>query len=190
MNLLELTGALFGVAGVWLTIKEKVWCFPVGLVNVIITAYLVMQQRLYADALQQVMYFVLLIIGWINWSNKTRTSSLKISFLTAQQTAVIFFTFIFGAGLMFFLLKNYTNASVPFWDATGTMICFIAQYLIARKKTENWPLWMIANVMYIGIFWYKEMPYYSALSFIYLLQAVYGWKQWRAKFKLLTSQLY
>lgn len=189
MDIPELIGALFGVTGIWLTVKEKVWCFPVGLVNVTITAWLVFNQKLYADLLQQVMYFVLLIIGWVNWSKTISVSRIKISFLTGSELFQIFSVFIAGASILYFLLHNYTDASVPFWDATGTMICFIAQYLIARKKIENWLLWMVANVMYIFIFWYKDMGYYSALSFIYLIQAVAGWNSWKKKSETKTPHV-
>lgn len=177
---LELAGALFGVAGVWLTVKEKVWCFPVGLVNVIITAYLVMRVRLYADALQQVMYFILLIAGWISWSKKSQGSILKISFLTAKERGLTFIAIFSGTALLIFFFRSYTHASLPFWDSAGTMLSFTAQYLIARKKIENWLLWMVVNVLYIFIFWVKGMPFYSALSLVYFIQAVFGWKHWQA----------
>ncbi|MEO8147306.1 MAG: nicotinamide riboside transporter PnuC [Bacteroidia bacterium] len=181
MNNLEIIGALFGIAGVWLTVKEKVWCFPVGIINVVITAYLVFTQKLYADTLQQVVYFILLILGWVNWSKIDKATSVKINFLTSQQRIISFIVFIGGSAIMYLLLKNYTDAALPFWDSTGTNICFIAQYLIAKKKIENWLLWMVGNVLYIGIFYVKGMEYYSVLSLIYLGQAVVGWRDWKRK---------
>lgn len=181
MNKLEIIGALFGIAGIWLTVKEKILCFPVGIVNVIITAYLVFILKLYADTLQQVVYFILLVIGWINWSKHDSVSIIKISFLSAKQLVITSIVFVSGSCILYFLLKKYTDASLPFWDATGTTICFIAQYLIAKKKIENWLFWMIANIIYIVIFYVKGMEYYSVLSAIYLVQSVAGWKDWRGK---------
>lgn len=179
MNTLEIIGALFGIAGVWLTVKEKLWCFPVGIINVVITAYLVFKLKLYADTLQQVVYFILLIIGWINWSKIDKATSVKISFLTSRERLICLVVFVEGSVIMYLSLKNYTDAALPFWDSTGTIICFIAQYLIAKKKIENWLLWMVANVMYIGIFYAKGMEYYSLLSLVYLVQAFAGWNLWR-----------
>lgn len=181
MNTLEIIGALFGIAGIWLTVKEKVLCFPVGIINVAITAYLVFNLKLYADTLQQIVYFILLIIGWTNWSKIDKSSAIKINFLNSQQRLLTLIVFITGSGFMYFLLKNYTDAALPFWDSTGTIICFIAQYFIAKKKIENWLLWMVANVMYIAIFYVKGMEYYSVLSIIYLVQALVGWGEWRKK---------
>ena len=96
MNLIELTGAVFGIFGVWLTVKENKWCFLVGIINVLITAYLVIELKLYADFLQQLVYFVLLIVGWINWNKNTNTEPLKISFLNIKQQLQVAIIFIAG----------------------------------------------------------------------------------------------
>jgi nicotinamide mononucleotide transporter len=181
LNLLEITGALFGILGVWLTIQESKWCFLVGIINVLITAYLVYDLKLYADTLQQFVYFVLLILGWINWNRNVSEPALKISSLSNRYVFQMALIFIFGSMLLYFLLKNFTDAALPFWDSTATTICFIAQYLVAKKKIENWYLWLIANVMYIVIYYVKGMEYYSILSAIYFIQAVVGLWQWRKK---------
>jgi nicotinamide mononucleotide transporter len=181
LNYLELAGALFGIAGVWLTVKENKWCFFIGIINVLITAYLVYNLKLYADALQQVVYFVLLILGWINWNKNNSELPLKISYLKSKVRLQFILLFLFGSALLFLLLKNYTDAALPFWDSTGTVMCFIAQYLVAKKKIENWYLWLIANVMYIAIYYVKGMEYYSILSAIYFIQAVAGLLLWRKK---------
>ncbi len=181
MNLIELTGAVFGIFGVWLTVKENKWCFLVGIINVLITAYLVIELKLYADFLQQLVYFVLLIVGWINWNKNTNTEPLKISFLNIKQQLQVAIIFIAGSLTLYALLKNFTDAELPFWDSTGTTLCFIAQYLVAKKKIENWYLWLVANVIYIVIYYHKGMEYYSILSAIYFIQAVAGLILWKKK---------
>src|SRR4030095_9285710 len=69
ITLIEILGALFGIAGVWLTVKEKILCFPVGIVNVALYAWLFFQSHLYADAMLQIVYIVLLVYGWYEWSH-------------------------------------------------------------------------------------------------------------------------
>ena len=78
MNPVEIAGFIFGVAGVYLTIKEQVWCFPVGLLNVTLSLVLFWQQRLYSDAFQQLVYIGLLSYGWWAWSQK-KDNSTKIA---------------------------------------------------------------------------------------------------------------
>ena len=68
MNTLEIIGFISGFAGVFLTVKKNKWCFPIGIINVIISCFLFYESRLYADSLQQLVYIPLLIVGWLKWN--------------------------------------------------------------------------------------------------------------------------
>ena len=81
--------------------------------------------------------------------------------------------------------SNYfTDAHVPYLDASATALSFVAQFLIAKKKIENWIFWIVVNLMYIGIYFYKELYLYTGLFSVYLLLAINGWFTWK---KYLTT---
>ncbi|HKR04389.1 MAG TPA: nicotinamide riboside transporter PnuC [Bacteroidia bacterium] len=183
MSPVEIIGFVFGVAGIWLTIKENTWCFPVGLINVMISLVLFYQQKLYSDAVQQLVYIVLLSYGWYKWiAGKGYEKDLEISLSSKKLIfilLVICVIFSITAGSFF---KRY-DASLPYWDATATALSFTAQWMIAKKKIENWPLWIIVNIMYIGIYVYKDLYLYAFLFFIYLILAIKGWSDWHKVYK-------
>jgi nicotinamide mononucleotide transporter len=181
---LEFTGFFFGIAGVWLTIRKNVLCFPVGIVNVLITAYLVFDKQLFADTLQQLVYFVLLLYGWVQWSGKKNEQDIIIRKTTKEEYFILIPVFLAGSWLMGWLLKNYSSASMPYIDSYATVLCFIAQWMIAQRKIENWLLWMVANPVYITIYVIKGLPMYAILSGIYFLMAVAGYKKWQLAMKL------
>lgn len=181
---LELAGFLFGIAGVWLTIRKNIWCFPVGIVNVMITAYLVFDKKLFADTLQQLVYLVLLVTGWVLWqTQKKEQHEIKIEVTHIKEYIILIPVFLAGSFLMGWLLDNYSTASLPYADSFATVLCFLAQWMIAKRKIENWILWMIANPAYIMIYLIKEMPLYAFLSGVYLLMAVVGYMEWNKKLK-------
>lgn len=183
MSSIELIGFTFGLAGVWLTIKKNVWCFPIGIINVIITAWLVWEQQLFADVIQQMVYFILLIYGWIIWtSGKDKTDKL-ISTCTKRQWVLTICIILLGSFSSGYFLHKFTQASYPYLDSTGTMICFLAQGMVALKKIENWYLWIIANLLYVWIYWMKDLPLYSGLSGLYLALAFAGLIAWNKKLK-------
>jgi nicotinamide mononucleotide transporter len=183
MSPVEIAGFIFGVAGIWLTIKENIWCFPVGLINVIISLILFFQQKLYSDAIQQIVYIVLLSYGWYKWINgDVRLKALKISFSSAMLLIILFMLCIIFSLAAGYIFKTYTDASLPWWDAGATALSFTAQWMIAKKKIENWILWMVVNVMYVGIYLYKDLFLYAILFFIYLLLAIHGWMEWRKSY--------
>ncbi len=176
----EAVGFVFGIAGIWLTIKENSWCFPVGMINVIVSMVLFFQQKLYSDAIQQAVYIILLSYGWYKWiTGKDDGKDLKISFSSIKLLFILFVTGLIFSVAAGFLFKKYSDASLPYWDATATALSFIAQWMIAKKKIENWMLWIIVNVMYIGIYIYKDLFLYVILFFIYLILAIQGLIQWR-----------
>jgi nicotinamide mononucleotide transporter len=180
----EIIGFVFGIAGVWLTIKENTWCFPVGLINVIVSLVLFFQQKLYSDAIQQAVYIVLLSYGWYKWiAGKDYEKDLEISFSSKKLLFILLAICIVCSITAGALFKKYSDASLPYWDATATALSFVAQWMIAKKKIENWIIWTVVNLMYIGIYIYKDLFLYALLFFIYLILAIQGWLQWRQVYK-------
>ncbi len=176
---LELIGFLFGIAGVWLTVRKNIWCFPVGIVNVLITAYLVFDKHLFAGTIQQLVYFVLLVAGWIMWSRKKREEQdIRVETLRRSDYLLLLLVFLAGSASLSWLLKHYSTASLPVADSSATVMSFIAQWLIARRKIENWVLWLVVNPVYLVIFLIKDMPLYAILSAVYFFLAWMGLKHW------------
>ena len=54
----------------------------------------------------------------------------------------------------------------------------VAQVLQARKVIENWPLWVVVNVVAIAAYWKADLAYTAFLYAIYLGLAVVGWREW------------
>ena len=176
---LEWIGFVTGIIGVWLTSRQNPWCFPIGLVNVWISLFLLIGQHLYADAMQQVVYVVLLGMGWYNWTRQKKDKpTLQISWADNFERlltlcAIILITFALG-----FTLDRYTDASYPWLDSFATSLAFSAQHLIARKKIENWLLWIPVNLIYIGIYLQKDLLLYVLLFTVYLGMAINGYQTW------------
>ena len=136
------------------------------------------ENRLYAESLQQLFYIPLLIAGWLNWNKNT--SEEFIAERSQRNEGMIYFSlFIFTGLILGFILKTYSNASFPWIDSMATAASFLAQYLIAKKKIENWIIWIIVNIVYIVIYVQKDLQLYSVLYCVYLLLAIHGYYQWR-----------
>ena len=180
MEILEIIGFITGAWGVYLTLKERLLCFPVGLANVLISLYLFYYQKLYADAIQQVVYIFLLSYGWSQWKRGTADSDqIRIS-----RSSLSFFLLSISAGAVIaialgYLLEVYTDATFPWIDSCATAAAFVAQWFVAKKKIENWILWIIVNITYISIYAYKGLWFYVLLFVIYLLLSFWGYRRWK-----------
>lgn len=178
MGPLEIIGFISGFIGVFLTVKKNKWCFSIGIINVVISCFLFYESRLYADTLQQLVYIPLLMIGWLNW-NKNVNAEFIVERIKKNEAIIYFSLFILTGVVLGFILKTYSNASFPWIDSMATAGSFLAQYLIAKKKIENWLLWIIVNVVYIFVYIQKDLPLYAILYCIYLFLAIQGFYQWR-----------
>ena len=177
---LEIIGFITGVLGVWLTIRRKILCFPIGIINVLIYAYLFQSEkvRLYADALLQIIYLILLVYGWMVWNrSKNEKEEIRTVFiLLAKKLVIIGVLSTIALGVF---LSHYTNASLPYLDAILTIISLIAQWMIAKKMIENWLLWIVVNTIYIPLYVYKGLAFTSILYLLFLILAINGWYNWR-----------
>lgn len=182
---LEFAGFVFGIVGVYLTLKEQIWCFPIGIINVTISLFLFWQQKLFAEAFQQFIYIILLSYGWYKWvyksDQKHQTIIQNIPIRLFLKAIVI--TVIFSVSLALYL-SNFTEASFPWIDSFATGFSFLAQWMIARKYIENWLIWIPVNITYILVYLYKDLPLYLVLFTVYLCMALYGYLQWKKALQL------
>jgi nicotinamide mononucleotide transporter len=187
ITFVELTGTVFGILGVWLTVRENILCFPTGIVNVALYAWLFYKSHLYADALLQIIYILLLIYGWYVWIRKKNYSELHV---TKSSENLLLFLFILcvistiGIGTFF---SYKTDASLPYVDSFTTSLSLVAQWMIAKKKIENWLVWIVADVIYVGMYVYKHLYFTSFLYLIFIILALIGLQQWKKDIQSVAS---
>ena len=77
------------------------------------------------------------------------------------------------------LLARSTNSDVPWWDAFPTAGSVIGQWLLARKYVENWPAWLVVNLVSVLLFAYKGLWLTVILYGIFVVLSVAGWRVWQ-----------
>jgi len=181
-NYLEAIAALTGIIAIFYQIKVKPIYWPISIINVLLYIVVFYQARLYAEISLQWYYLVMSVYGWIFWSKKTNNHSLPITKTTTKMWLVILSIFPIVWLGMAFLLKKYSNTDVPFIDSFLTTLSFVATYLLARKKIENWILWIFVDFLSIGLYFYKHLYATIILFVILTILAIFGYFEWRKKF--------
>ena len=178
-GLFEAVGFVTGAWGVWLTVKENVWNWPIGIANEIAYIVVFWKARLFADMGLQWVYLVLSIAGWYLWlyggEHKSKLAVSRIhprmaSFLTAL-------TLVFTLGMTIFLRS--VNDSAPFWDALTTGMSLSAQFMLTRKSFENWHVWLAADVIYVGLYISKHLYLTAILYAVFCVMCLFGMRDWR-----------
>ena len=176
---LEAVSFVSGAACVWLTVRESVWNFPVSLLNVVTFSVVYFRSRLFADASLQVVYFVLNLIGWYLWLyGGAQHTALRIARARKREAAWVVFSAVLMT-ILFWQTLHLINGSASFWDALTTAISLAAQWLLNRKRLENWLFWITADVIYVPLYIYKGLYLTSLLYGVFLVMAIAGLLQWR-----------
>lgn len=180
----EAVSFVTGAVCVWLTVKENVWNFPIGIVNAATAAFVYFNVHLFADAGLQIVFLILGVIGWYLWlfGGEHRTE-LHVSLASNVERAATGFAIVAATAVMWWVLKTYTPSNVPFLDGLTTAISLGAQWLLNRKKLENWVLWIVVDVIYVPLLIYKGLWLLAILYAVFLCMAVMGLLQWLATWR-------
>jgi nicotinamide mononucleotide transporter len=176
---LELLGVATGFLCVALTVRQNIWCWPIGIVSAVAYAFLFWTQRLYADAYLQVFFIGTSGYGWAWWlRGGPNHSRAPVSSLSAQQRWIWGVATLFAVVTVGGLHARFTNADLPYWDALTSGTSVTAQLLMMRKKAECWPLWIGVDVLSVGIYVYKSLFPTAVLYALFLVLAALGWLEW------------
>jgi nicotinamide mononucleotide transporter len=179
-NPFELVGVATGILGVWLTTRQKIWCWPVGLVSVVAFIVVFFRAKLYAAMGLQFVYVGLIGYGWYSWLYGGEGHlSLRVSRLPQRLVAVLAMA---GAGASLalgFWLGRSTDEALPYLDGFTTSFSLVAQWMQARKYLENWVVWVVVDVVYVGMSLSQGLTLTAGLYLIYICLALLGLRGWR-----------
>lgn len=183
MNWTEILGFVTGGITVWLTVREHMWLWPIGVANNIFFFILFWRGRLFADASLQVVYLILGVYGWWNWlrGGEERTE-LAISRTPAKQWIAMGAATIGGTWALRAVLITVHDAS-PFWDAFTTVLSLVAQYMLCRKQLEHWFVWIAADLIYVPLYVVRALPLTAILYGAFLLMCVAGLREWVTRWR-------
>src|ERR1019366_7549140 len=177
---LDQLNLVLGVVGVWLMIRRSLWAFPVGLAAVTVQGVLFYQTHFPADAILQIFYFVMLAWGWRHWvRDRGAAPELPVTRLSVRGRVITLAAASAAPVGWALTIGQWMQAGMPWRDAFIAAFSVAAQLLQVRKNIENWPLWVLVNLVAIASYWSAELAFTSFLYAVYLALALVGWREWR-----------
>ena len=179
MSLLAFVAFVFGIAGVWLTVKTSIWCWPVALISVLASAAEFYQVRLYGDMCLQAVYFIAGLYGWYYWNKKAR-ETFKVEKTPPGLRFWLIVMTLLQCPLYYFLLLKF-KGDQAFLDALLTSASLTATYMMSRKWRENWIAWVFIDLTYMILYSIKLMPLFALLYLFFAAMAYFGWRTWKTE---------
>ncbi|MBI3791820.1 MAG: nicotinamide mononucleotide transporter [Gemmatimonadetes bacterium] len=180
MGAIEYVAAGFGIVSVWLSAKERLAAWPTAIVNVLLYVIVFRAQKLYADMGLQVIYAIISVYGWWHWARGgAGDTTLPVSRTPRRQLALLGGIAAAGSVALGLVLERWTDAALPWMDATLSATSLVAQWMLSRKLVENWLVWIALDVCYVGMLISKQLWPTAAQYAVFLVLAWIGWRNWR-----------
>ena len=179
-NWLENLGIFTSLICIYLNTRQNVWGWFWAIVSSAIYGVIFYQAHLFSDMGLQGVFIMLSIYGWFSWKfgsiEKTVLSVSKIPLKISIICLIFLVIFTLTSGYLF---SQYTKASLPYLDSSLTATSLIATWMTARKYLENWFLWIFADIVYVGMYFYKGLNGTAVLYVLLIILAVKGYRDWK-----------
>lgn len=172
----------FGLWSVWLAQRNHVGVFPTGLVNTSIYVVLLYRWNLLGDMLINAYYVGMSVYGWIQWQQKAAASpvlSIHPPSASEKRKAWLLGLIAVGFVLVVYRIFNTFTGWISGLDTCITAVFFVAMWMMTRRITTHWVLWMLGNVLSIPMYLYKGYPITALQYGVFAVMAYYGFRKWK-----------
>lgn len=178
----EIIGTIVGILYLYYEYKANALVWIMGAIMPALSLIVYYNAGLYADFGINIYYLIAAIYGYISWTfHKSRKEKKELPiistplkyYIPTSITVIILFIIIF------YILINFTDSNVPFWDSLTTALSVIAMWMMARKYIEQWIVWIAVNIISVGLYIYKDIYFYAVLYAIYSIIAIFGYYNWK-----------
>ena len=186
--MLEIAGTLVGLLYLWLEYKASIYLWVASIVMPAIYIFVYYDAGLYADFGVNLYYLLIAVYGWWSWKHgvlsntsaeANHSKELPITHLPKRRwipltiTTLLIFVHIGG------ILIYFTDSDVPWLDALTTALSITGMWLLAQKHIEQWWVWMVVDLVSVGLYIYKDLQFTAILYFLYAIIAVLGYRKWK-----------
>ena len=192
MSYLEFFSVLAGLVAVWLSAFENVWSWPIGIVNVFLSAFFYYQIQLYPDMFLMVFFFVTNIMGWWRWTHpkpeeENRKKELKVSYMKGKQFFLLFVGGIAGTFVIGTMASNLHEwlpflfnlpSAYPYADSFILVMSVITTFFMIQKKIECWIIWILIDVVATYLYFLKGAKFFGVEYLVFTFIAIFALWNW------------
>lgn len=179
-SILQIVGTTLGLIYLWLEYKANIWVWVVSALMAINHGTLYLNSGIYADAAMQLYYLLAAIYGLVVWKRNSKDEkSGSIKHTPVRWILPLVAVYAVLHVVIYFVLTQFTDSSVPFLDSMSTALCVVATWMLSRKLVEQWLVWLVVDMISVGLYFYKGIPLTALLYTLYCVLAVAGYMRWR-----------
>jgi nicotinamide mononucleotide transporter len=180
---LELVAFALSLAMVVFNIRVDPLGWPLAIASSLLYFLLFWNSRLYGDASLQLFFAAVAGWGWWQWLRGTDAAghALRVRRLGSNGRIGVLVAVAIAWPATALFLRRFTDTDVPWWDAFPTAASVAGQWLLGRKYVENWPVWIVVDVVAVALFAYKGLWLTTLLYAVFVAMAAVGWRSWQLR---------
>lgn len=184
---IEIIGTLVGIIYLWLEYRASIYLWVASIIMPAIYLYVYYNAGLYADFGINIYYLLIALYGWAAWrygfhlfgSKKKEEKELAITHTSRRVWGKLALTYIAAQCAITYILVNYTDSTVPWWDSFTTALSIVGMWMLARKYIEQWWVWLVVDAVSAWLYIYKGLYFTAVLYAVYAIISIFGYFKWR-----------
>jgi len=202
MSYVEFFAVISGLIAVGLSAKANIWSWPIGIINVFLSAFLYYQIQLYPDMFLMVFFFVTNLLGWWRWANpkpgeEDKKKELKVSFMKWKQFALLSLAGIAGTFVIGTMASNLHEwlpylfnlpSAYPFADSFILVMSVMTTFFMIQKKIECWIIWIVVDIVATYLYFLKGVKFFGVEYLVFTLIAVFALWNWIKEYKSYSAR--
>jgi nicotinamide mononucleotide transporter len=178
-NYFEIAGFVAALIYLYFSIRQNILLWPWGIITSAIYIHVFYSSQFYADMILNGYYVIISVYGWYRWSGgKITRNTLPVTRASRKMHVVGFIVVVVLTLISGYLLDQYTDSPVPYWDAFTTSASIVATWMLSRKILDNWLYWIVIDAISCGLYFYRGLYPTFVLFLIYTILAVIGYYSW------------
>ena len=183
LHWLDILTTLLGLIYIVLEYRASILLWLVGILMPLLDIGLYYSHGLYGDAAMAVYYTGAALYGYMVWRfgkkhGQQEGEDLPITHMRKQLYLPAMLFFFTAWGITYWVLRTYTNSTVPLLDAFTNALSFVGLWALARKYVEQWGFWIIVDLISCYLYIIKGIPFKAGLYGLYVVIAVAGYRKW------------
>ena len=183
LHWLDILTTLLGLIYIVLEYRASILLWLVGILMPLLDIWLYYSHGLYGDAAMAVYYTGAALYGYMVWRfgkklGQQEGEDLPITHMRKQLYLPAMLFFFIAWGITYWVLRTYTNSTVPLLDAFTNALSFVGLWALARKYVEQWGFWIVVDLISCYLYIIKGIPFKAGLYGLYVVIAVAGYRKW------------
>lgn len=196
-SLLEAGAVICALVYMVLVAREHIACWFFAFVSTALFTIVFFEAALSFSMALNIYYMLMAGYGYWQWQQGTTGGSEPA--LSVQPRPLRFHLWVIAAGsiisaaLIWFTSADSANADwfntnwINALDIVMSVFSVLTTVMVAHKVYENWFYWMVINALAVIIYSASGLTVSAGLFAVYIVFAIYGWREWRGLVRVNAS---